>query len=434
MEKKLIFDATILANAADKNSGRSGIFFTAYNIARILNNNDKIKLIFYCDSGAYPKLKYVTRKLIPEFKHIPIWYPKTKNYYDRFINCVTYIKNYLKSEQHPVLACICHYYALLLKILFFIPRKIVKVKQNSMHADLFFSPCLAIPDIFERDNKIKKYTLIHDIIPFLLPEYFEQAIKNSKGTYWLEVVINHMKKYPNDRYFANSVCTKNDFLKFVPELTPEQVIVTLLACSDAFHPCSTQETKRALKKYNLPTDKKYVFSLCSLEPRKNLIRAVKTFIKFIKKNKIDDMVFILGGGHWEEFIGKLNTEIADLGKYKDKIIQAGYIDDEYLAPLYSGAEWFVYTSQYEGFGLPTLEALACGCPVITSNNSSLPEVVGNAAIKIDFDSDEQHIAAYEKYYFDEKYRKKMADAGLKRAKEFSWEETVNVMLTEMLKK
>ena len=68
-----------------------------------------------------------------------------------------------------------------------------------------------------------------------------------------------------------------------------------------------------------------------------------------------------------------------------------YIDDEDLAPLYSGAEWFVFTSQYEGFGLPPLEAMACGCPVIASNNSSLPEVVGDAGIMIDWDSDEQHI-------------------------------------------
>lgn len=63
------------------------------------------------------------------------------------------------------------------------------------------------------------------------------------------------------------------------------------------------------------------------------------------------------------------------------------------------AEWFVYTSQYEGFGLPPLEAIACGCPVIVSNNSSLPEVVGDSCIMIDYDSDEQHIEAYEKYYF-----------------------------------
>ena len=110
------------------------------------------------------------------------------------------------------------------------------------------------------------------------------------GNSWFLRLIEFMKSHPETGYFANSQQTKKDFLKFVPELKPEQITVTPLACSEAFHPSSKEETKQALKKYYLPTDKKYVFSLCSLEPRKNLIRAVKTFIQFIKKNHIDDMV------------------------------------------------------------------------------------------------------------------------------------------------
>ena len=97
--------------------------------------------------------------------------------------------------------------------------------------------------------------------------------------------------------------------------------------------------------------------------------------------------------------------------------------------MYSGAEWFTYTSQYEGFGLPPLEAMSCGCPVITSNNSSLPEVVGDAGIMIDWDSDEQHIEAYEKYYFNRELRAEFAQKGLERAKQFSWEKCVDVMVT-----
>ena len=101
--------------------------------------------------------------------------------------------------------------------------------------------------------------------------------------------------------------------------------------------------------------------------------------------------------------------------------------------LYSNAEWFVYTSQYEGFGLPPLEAMQCGCPVITSNCSSLPEVVGDAAIMIDWNSDEQHIEAYEQYYFNENLRKENSLKGLKRAKLFSWEKTASKMI-DVIKK
>lgn len=211
-------------------------------------------------------------------------------------------------------------------------------------------------------------------------------------------------------------------------MNPDDISVIPLATSENFyHEKDVKKIEKIRKKYNIPTGKKYVFSLCTLEPRKNLIRAVKTFIEFIKKNKINDMVFVLGGAHWDEFIVKLESEIKDLGKYKDKIIRAGYIDDKDLAALYSGATFFVYTSQYEGFGLPPLEAMACATPVITSNNSSIPEVVGDAAIMIDFDSDEQHIAAYEKYYFDEKYRKSMINKGLKQYKKFSWKKTADVI-------
>ena len=115
------------------------------------------------------------------------------------------------------------------------------------------------------------------------------------------------------------------------------------------------------------------------------------------------------------------------------IIKAGYIDDEDLSILYSNAEWFVYTSQYEGFGLPPLEAMQCGCPVITSNNSSLPEVVGDAGLMIDWDSDEQHIEAYEKYYFNKVLRQENSLKGIERAKLFSWEKTVDLMVEQMRK-
>lgn len=128
----------------------------------------------------------------------------------------------------------------------------------------------------------------------------------------------------------------------------------------------------------------------------------------------------------------LESEFKDLGKNADKIIRAGYVDDADVPALYSGAQWFVYTSQYEGFGLPPLEAMQCGCPVITSNNSSLPEVVGDAGISIDWDSDEQHVKAYEDYYFNDNLRHTNAEKGLMRAKLFSWKNTADFMIKGML--
>ena len=132
-----------------------------------------------------------------------------------------------------------------------------------------------------------------------------------------------------------------------PQLKPEQITVTPLAASDNFyHETDKNKIDEARHKYNIPDGKKYVFSLCTLEPRKNLIRAVKTFVQFVQKNNIKDLVFVLGGSAWDDFLPKLEEE---LGKVPDNlIIKAGYVADEDLATLYSGAQWFVYTSMYEG--------------------------------------------------------------------------------------
>ena len=166
---------------------------------------------------------------------------------------------------------------------------------------------------------------------------------------------------------------------------------------------------------------------------RHLRRASKTFVEFINKNHLTDIVFAMGGGGLHHFIPVLEAELKKLGADAEKILKLGRIDDEDVAALYSGAEWFVYTSQYEGFGLPPLEAMSCGCPVITSNNSSLPEVVGEAGVMIDWDSDEQHIKAYEDYYFNEKLRSEAAEKGLERARQFSWKKTANIIIEEFLK-
>ncbi len=378
MKIPVIYDATILTSVIDKNSNRSGIFFAAYNIARELNNNKNVALSFYCEPASLNVLESAIKIHMPEFINVPF--------------------NNLDGN--------------------FLPNT------------CFLSPVFKVPDALENKGDIRKYTILYDTMPFSFPQYYPSIVNENV---WIWRLRKLMARSPRDKYFSISLCTKKDWMKLVPELKSRQIIVTPLACADSFHPCSKEQTDIVLRKYGVPTDKKYVFSLCTLEPRKNLVRAVKTFIEFIKRNNINDMVFVLGGGHWDLFIDKLESEISDLGQYKDKIIRAGYIDDEDLAAFYSGALFFVYTSQYEGFGLPPLEAMACGTPVVSSNNSSLPEVVGDAAIKIKWDNDEQHIKAYEKYYFNENFRKSMTEEGLEHAKDFSWKKTVQIMVNEFKK-
>ena len=416
----ILFDAYVLAEGDNTNASRSGIFFTAINILKEFSKNENINLSIYCSNRKFSaKLEKTLKKYFPENNF--------NNLYLDLLNPIEKLHSALTcsyKEKKRTLTKLGIFATSGIKKL--LPKTNINYENLTKDIDIYFSPVYKIPDEIKNIKSIKKYTLLHDVIPVLYPEYF----CNDKN-YWFYKFIKELSA--DDYYFTNSENTKKDFLKYCQQLNPDKITPTLLACSDNFKP-EKEKSKEVLKKYKLPTDKKYIFSLCTLEPRKNLIRAVKCFIEFVNKNDIRDMVYILGGGSWDGFIEKMEKEIPDFDKYKNLILRAGYIDDEDLAPLYSGAEWFVYTSEYEGFGLPPLEAMSCGCPVITSNNSSLPEVVGKAGIMIDFDSDEQHINAYETYYYNYNERKENTEKGLKRAKEFSWKKCADLMVAEMSKK
>lgn len=418
---KLMFDADILFNTLHKNSNRTGIYVVAYNIANELSKNKDIELSFYLQKKDNWALIKALKQAMPQFENISFFPQPT---------ALEKVSIFAKYKRKEATFFLIRWFWRVTKFLFdclnYIPSKIFK-KKIEYSFDVYFSPMVAIPQEIAQNPQVKKMIFLHDTIPLVFKEYFKGM---QTGKYWFLQLTDYMKSYPDTHYIANSDATKKDFLKYVPELKPEQITVIPLAASEKFYRVTDkQKIASALKKYNIPTDKKYIFSLCTLEPRKNLIRAVKTFVQFVKQHNINDLIFVLGGGHWKEFIEKLNTE---LGKIPENlIIKAGYIDDEDLASLYSDAEWFVYTSQYEGFGLPPLEAMACGCPVITSNNSSLPEVVGDTGIMVDWDSDEQHIKAYEDYYFNEDLRVKNCQKGLQRAKQFSWQKTLNTIMKEI---
>lgn len=413
----MIFDAYLLALANYNQSARSGIYFTALNILNEFSKNKNLDISIYSSNinEAY-ELKEVLQKHFPNnnFTHL---------YLDT-ISPLEFKKSELKSKYRKKKSKIIKLQLLLLSAL-------IKLMPNNKNSKLlkdyntYFSPAHAIPPEIKEQQNITCYTLLHDCIPILYPQYFDTDMNN----YWFSKLASQLNG--NDYYFTNSENTRQDFIKHFPKINPNKVTTTLLACSENFKP-QKELTFAALEKYNLPTNKKYIFSLCTLEPRKNLIRAATSFIKFVQKNNIDDMVYILGGGQWNGFIEKMEKEIPEFDKYKNIILRAGYVDDKDLAPLYSGAEWFVYTSEYEGFGLPPLEAMSCGCPVITSNNSSLPEVVGNAGIMIDYDNEEQHIKAYEDYYFNKELRDSNAKLGLAHAKTFSWKKCTDKMFETML--
>lgn len=419
---KILYDASILVDGEFDNGCRSGVYFAALNILNELCKREYLDITLFSELSKGAGLNNVIESKFPLQKSIyknglvsqriflllAFLREKRTHFFQH-----TLIRKFLSLIEISVISCYdCFFYV-----------KCFFCKSNLF--DVYFSPFSAAPWYIRSQKKIKKYIILYDIIPFKIEEY-----SNQKQIGWFGRLMRHLNSF--DGYFAISQATKDDFSRICPHLEPSKINVVYLAANEKYcHQKNNISANFVKKKYNLPQDKRYIFSLCTLEPRKNLIRAVRTFVEFVEKNKINDLIFILGGRAWKMFPEKIKAEFSDPSVFSKYVLMVGYVDDDDLPILYSNAEWFVYTSQYEGFGLPPLEAMRCGCPVITSNNSSLPEVVGDAGIMIDWDSDEQHVSAYEKYYFDEQIRKKNSAKGLVRASLFSWSNTVDKMLRVM---
>jgi glycosyltransferase involved in cell wall biosynthesis len=193
-------------------------------------------------------------------------------------------------------------------------------------------------------------------------------------------------------------------------------MVTPLAADAArFYRCVDAAALSSVReRYGVP-EGPYLLSLCTLEPRKNIPHLLRCFARLAQEPSADGVTLVLAGGKGWMYDGVLEL-VEQLDALRGRVILTGYVRDEDLAALYTGATAFVYPSLYEGFGLPPLEAMQCGTPVITSNNSSLPEVVGDAGIMVDA-NDEDDLCQLS----SPTQRAEYSRLGMKRAQGFSWQ-------------
>lgn len=173
----------------------------------------------------------------------------------------------------------------------------------------------------------------------------------------------------------------------------------------------------------------YILSVCTIEPRKNLLRLLQAYEQIRDRRKDRVQLIFAGslGWRYEEFLQRLGES-----KYRDDIVMTGYVADWELAVLYRNATVFAYPSLCEGFGLPILEAMGCGAPVITSTVSSMPEVGGDCACYCDPYGVESIMKALETVLFDEEKQRIMSAAGRKRAGQFSWAKTAAIIRRNLL--
>lgn len=280
--------------------------------------------------------------------------------------------------------------------------------------DIFFSPYPSLPLYCP----CPKVAVVHDL-SFLI-------IRNSFRTHSQIILKNqllHMVRRAS-KIIAVSQSTKRDLLRFY-QVNPAQVSVVYEGYdTDAYKPHSDMDRVKALgQRYGI--DAHYVLYVGTLEPRKNIPRLIEAFASLKKQGMIRHKLVIAGKKDW--LYNNIFQTVTRAG-LDDEVIFTDYVPDQDLPLLISGADLFVYPSLYEGFGLPPLEAMACGIPVITSNLSSLPEVVGDAGILVDPYSVDEIAEAIHQVLSDAKLREQMQQKGLDRARMFSWEKTAQETL------
>jgi len=191
------------------------------------------------------------------------------------------------------------------------------------------------------------------------------------------------------------------------------------------------ETARLRARYGLG-DAPYVLSVGTLQPRKNYVRLIRAFVQLTNQptnqptNQLTNQLVIAGGRGW-----LYEETLAEAGKYPDRVRILGFVDDGDLPALYRNAALFVFPSLYEGFGLPVLEAMACGVPVVCSNASSLPEVAGDAALLVDPLDTDGLTMAMARVLEDPDLRRGMIARGLEQAARFTWERAARQLLTAL---
>jgi glycosyltransferase involved in cell wall biosynthesis len=222
---------------------------------------------------------------------------------------------------------------------------------------------------------IHDWLVICDLLPVLHPELFP-------GTYEAAFRKNTLQFIrPETQVVCISECTRRDFLSLYPG-TAARTHVLYPAVADRFHrPVAAAEVERVRRATGIPEGQPYILSVGTLEPRKNLEAVVDAFAAFVAAGGAPTSLVLTGASGWGS--EQLQRQIAAVPGLREKVIVTGYVPDDDLPALYAGALCFLYLSYYEGYGLPPMEAFACGCPAVVSDRASLPEVAGDVGILTD---------------------------------------------------
>jgi len=268
------------------------------------------------------------------------------------------------------------------------------------HATNFFVP----PTRYAR-----RVVTIHDLSFLIVPEYSSPRI--------VTPFSRHIERFvaESDAIVACSESTRRDLIERL-KVEPGRIHVVPEAADTRFRPCESGANRVTLSEtYDILEP--YILFVGAIEPRKNIETVIESFASI--SGDVPHTLVIAGPKAWGYEAVLRTYERVGLG---DRVRFLDYVPDEHLPALYQGADLFVFLSHYEGFGLPPLEAMQCGCPVLVADNSSMPEVVGDAGLCVSATDRESASEAMRTVLTDADLRSRMSAAGIEQAKGFSWTE------------
>jgi len=319
--------------------------------------------------------------------------------------------------------------------------KFPKIDKVLKGVDVFLSPHFLLTPV---SSNVKTIIVFYDLSFVRFPEFFSLP-----KLFWHKFVYPKYQAQKADLIVAISESTKKDLINLYG-INPEKIKVIYPGAGNEFKPMERNNPRllEVKEKYRLPHN--FILYFGTIEPRKNILGLIKAFEQ-IKEAKNLPLLQI----RWQGFEGVVkkeeekNVDFSDLklviagskgwlyknvfkkakeSRFGKDIIFTGFIEEEDKPYLYNLADVFVYPSFFEGFGLPPLDAMACGVPTIVSNNSSLPEVVGNGAITVDANNIDELSFTIRKVLENRELKDYLTKRGLSRAKKFDWEKTAQEFL------
>lgn len=283
--------------------------------------------------------------------------------------------------------------------------------------DLFFSP----DGYLSLRMKIPQLPVIHD----LNFEHFPQFLPHRDTKYYRSFFPRFAKKAK--RILTVSNYSKQD-IATTYSIPNELIDVAFNGASEVYKPLNQKTIIRVREQYSKGCA--YFLYVGSLNPRKNIVGLLKAFECFRSQSQSDIKMVIAGGVMWDQ--KDIDQQLKSM-TFRDEVLFTGHLDQKELSLVTGSALVMTYISLFEGFGIPTLEAMKSGVPVITSNTTSLPEVVGNAGVLVNPDHPEEVAAAMESVAGSEEIRKRMIELGLKQAEKFTWDRCAESVWDSMAK-